>query len=388
MILSLFILLPSFVHTFIGLSSMTYGFLLGIIFLIFYFIILKRKKPILNQNKIIILSSICLILFFNCLSVIMSNQSSKSSYLLIISCFYLIFIVLYSEDLLIKFINDFNRYGKKILFSVVIIVTLSFFFKKLNLGGNNSIFVYSEPSHLILAILPLLIFVALQSSTRSKLFLVLLMIAFLFMKKSFLALLATAILCLFIKSYFFFLFSACTLSFLIFKYYSYFEYYFDRLTIFALTNNLSLLSFQDGYYRLFEVLSSKYCLGLGIGNLGYTQLDSSPYRKRINEIYEGNLNLYDGSIFSAKLITEFGFIGLILLLIALLILFNLFYLSSFKKLSRTLLFTFCIPFLFEAFIRGSSYFTFNIMLFLIISINYLSSKKALIKHSNALFFVK
>ena len=108
-----------------------------------------------------------------------------------------------------------------------------------------------------------------------------------------------------------------------YNYFTLLEYYFERISIFTVTNNLSLLSLQDGYYRIYHVLTSHQWSGLGIGNLGYVSIEGSPFRKRISEIYSGDLNLYDGSFFGAKSITEFGLMGLVFIMFCIFICYRL-----------------------------------------------------------------
>lgn len=375
MILSLFIFVPSLVCTFFGFPSLTYGFIVSFLILAFYVIFVKSLSPTINRKKILLLSAISIIYFINGVCILINRSNLKSLQLLLLSYTILFFIILYSENLLIIFVKEFRKYSKKVLFSLFFLISLSFVYPKLNLGGINSIFIYSEPSHFILSVLPLTIFIYLGSDFRVKILILLFLTLFLIIKKSMLGLLLFTLLVLFSKSYILFSSFSTILCYMFYNYYYLLEYYFDRISIFTVTNNLSLLSLQDGYYRIYHILTSTKWSGLGIGNLGYVNIEGSPFRKRISEIYSGDLNLYDGSFFGAKSITEFGLLGLVFIMFCIFICYRLFLERYYSNIElKSLIFAFCIPFLFETFVRGSSYFTFNIFIFLIILINYLSKK--------------
>ena len=92
-------------------------------------------------------------------------------------------------------------------------------------------------------------------------------------------------------------------------------YFMDRFMVFGDTNNLSVLVYKQGFQDMYNSLLQTNYLGLGFQMLG-TQ-PPSEVAGLISEIvgFEAGLNREDGSFLFAKIVAEFGVLGIVLSLI-------------------------------------------------------------------------
>lgn len=90
------------------------------------------------------------------------------------------------------------------------------------------------------------------------------------------------------------------------------EYFSSRLN-FQDTNNLTTLVFLQGWDMAYLNLVETHGLGLGFQMLGSSTIYLSPFTDEIINITGKEFNLSDGGLLAAKVIAEFGVIGIILI---------------------------------------------------------------------------
>jgi hypothetical protein len=141
------------------------------------------------------------------------------------------------------------------------------------------------------------------------------------------------------------------------------SYYTDRLNLGSEADNLSSLIYIQGWQMLVESLQGTHGWGVGFQQLGVNGTAASSSNQIFNMI--GNYaNLLDGSFTLAKLVGEFGAVGVMLVLIYLVIAWR-----AIRDLRRQCLMpqraqaapllakSVIAAYLLEIFVRGSGYFT-------------------------------
>lgn len=159
------------------------------------------------------------------------------------------------------------------------------------------------------------------------------------------------------------------------------DYFKKRL--FLDTSNISVLAYLFGWETAYLSFIDSSGLGVGFNRMGFVGPSGGEFREILKSIGLGELNIYDGTVTGAKLITETGIIGLLLLL-----LYLYYFINVFKKLkkgtykdAKSLFFSSVFLSMFiEYFVRGVGYFSPNIILFLT-SVYWLSIKRQSYEHS-------
>lgn len=376
MILYFFIFLPSTFFTVFGLSSLSHGFIITYSFILFINIILQNKKLRISASKLFFISISYFVLAISMFNVIVFYPNKKSLQISLILILFIFFALLYEKQL---FLRIFTHFKKHSLFLVYFLMFLFFFSKytdTLNYSGKHSIFIFSEPSHYLFSTSSLFFFNFVKGGKFVKISIYVFFILFLLLQNSLLCFVIILLLTILANRYYLYLLFGLCCLFIYINYYDYISYFTDRLTIFEISNNLSLLVYQDGFYSAFISLKNTFFSGYGVGNLGYVDDEISPFRLRINDIYGSKLNNFDGSFLASKIINEFGFFGILISCFALyFILGNLIRFFKYSSLYNCFNVSISFSFLIEFFLRGSSYFTFNVFLFLIVYSFYLFSKR-------------
>ena len=157
------------------------------------------------------------------------------------------------------------------------------------------------------------------------------------------------------------------------------EYFSSRLN-FEDTNNLTALVFMQGWDMAYLNLVETNGLGLGFQMLGSSATYLSPLTDEIVNITGKEFNLSDGGLLAAKVIAEFGVIGIIMIVsyIYFLLKFIFYgnqiwlkislshdqqYIQELKK--RLLISGILFGFLVEVFLRGYGYFSPGVFLALV-----------------------
>lgn len=144
-------------------------------------------------------------------------------------------------------------------------------------------------------------------------------------------------------------------------------YFVDRLSFNQTTTNLSVLIYLQGWEEAYKALIETSGFGLGFQNLG-TQ-PPGKFGEMVHSLTGRYLNRADGSFLAAKLISEFGVLGLILVLVFLTSFFrSLRFLISFQRkidsgfdfgfdLRYVFAHSIVVSFFIEMFVRGYGYFS-------------------------------
>lgn len=153
-------------------------------------------------------------------------------------------------------------------------------------------------------------------------------------------------------------------------------YFANRLS-FANSSNLTTLVFLQGWALAYENLIHTHGIGLGFQMLGMPGTHLTQFSEPIEIITKSTSNLTDGGLLAAKIIAEFGIIGLIISLLYVVHLFKFVFRSNMNRYliynkNNTLILKYCLlnglllGYITEYFFRGYGYFSPG--LYLIIAI--------------------
>lgn len=92
------------------------------------------------------------------------------------------------------------------------------------------------------------------------------------------------------------------------------QYYFDRLDFSAESDNISSLVYRQGWELISEAIRYSNGWGVGLQQLGFAPLNA-PTSNLIYHLTGNDLNLQDGSFLAAKLTSELGIFGMVLVAI-------------------------------------------------------------------------
>ncbi|EJL6524880.1 hypothetical protein NMR94_003533, partial [Vibrio cholerae] len=140
-----------------------------------------------------------------------------------------------------------------------------------------------------------------------------------------------------------------------------FDYYTERIKISSESNNLSTLVYLQGWDEMRKSLYDSLGLGLGFQQAGSN--DPGIYAERIYEISNIYKNRQDAGFLSAKIVIEFGMVGV--LFITLYIKIFISSLKGLKYLDNNLdkmISGFILALFIEMFFRGQGYFTLGFYL--------------------------
>jgi hypothetical protein len=162
-------------------------------------------------------------------------------------------------------------------------------------------------------------------------------------------------------------------------------YFSDRLKISDVRNaNLSVLVYLQGATDAYNAIINTHGIGLGYQMLG-TQPPSRISAKIAEKLgsKDATLNREDGGFLAAKIVAEFGFLGVIFVSIYMFIFFRSFFFlrkvmdGSAKRYDTKFIFANVILFGFvtELFIRGYGYFSPGVFLFFMAMIYFLRNAK-------------
>jgi hypothetical protein len=244
------------------------------------------------------------------------------------------------------------------------IVVLNYYFGFTIPGMNASIkpmFPFVEPSHFALSMMPFFIYMVIFSKSIVRIFLVLAVTAVALSIQNMTLLLGclmVVFMCMNFKHLFIYLFIAWVLTIQ-----SDVTYFADRANIFSDNSNLSALVYLQGWQLIGESFMKTSGWGLGFQQMGVFATEV-PAFFTIESILGSGLNLKDGGFLLSKFTSEFGVIGIFLILIYFKSALNAFIHLRHIALrpsnvmhSIVISYCFIIGFAFEVLIRGSGYFT-------------------------------
>ena len=385
-ILSTIIIVPSLFLKYFEASSMQLGTVF-ILITIFLFTIIYRINNNLHKNELyFILAFLISVICLSTYTIFYENNFNLERYLS--SFIYLILFILGS----LLLTNIFLSVKDDVLFDVLNIIffillldgLVSTLMYQLSNDYKKTLFLFKEPSHFALTLLPLLFFIL--NIKKNPIFLILAFYIALFFQNLTLLLGLIMITFLFyIKKIYLFIFLFIIIFIIVYSFID-FSYFLSRLDLSKESDNVSSLVFLSGWARAYENFFNTNGVGIGFQQLGYSGYFDE-YQEIIFKVSDGMyLNLYDGGTIASKLISETGLIGIILIFFYLKQMLK--YIYIYMKYSYNFsgveffFFSIYIFFFLELFIRGSGYFTGTTLLFLTASL-YLSFRK---KVKNSVFY--
>ena len=245
-----------------------------------------------------------------------------------------------------------------------------------------SIFPFAEPSHYVLAMSGVLVATGFYISNLLRIFFLGLIIIFILFYQSVLML---ALLVLMIFSYYTVSFTKSImtlliLSLLILLFFHYSEnahYYLDRLNFSDENKNLTTLVYLQGWSDAYYSFIETNGIGLGFQNMG--KLEPHEISELIYTLAGEYKNRSDGGFLVAKIIGEFGFLGILLVITYIVQFFKsvhylrkflkykVFYNSNNTYFPTRLVFahSIIVSFFIEMFTRGYGYFSPGVFLFFV-----------------------
>lgn len=374
------ILMPSLIYVSLGASSMAVGILVAS--LIIVVTVGGGRLPL----GFISLPILFFVLAFIIHTVYYGMQGDLTlKHMLSVALFGLMFFCAGLLSVKIKKISSVDLiFVLKILSTII--VFLGFFSIVLSIDFLNydkyakSVFPFSEPSHYAITVSGVLLATGFYLSPSMKGLLVLSVLLFSVIYPSTLLLLLVMIM---IFSYYVHSFFKLSLVFVfmiglvvLFPYIGVdTSYYEDRLRFDGETSNLTALVYMQGWEDAYIALLHTGWVGLGFQSLG--SLEPGEFGVRIYEIVDRYMNREDGGFLAAKIIGEFGVLGLAFLffyVIALCssIIYNRKFLKAYREdrnkalelfpASSVLGCSLIVAFSIEIFARGYGYFSPGILL--------------------------
>lgn len=292
----------------------------------------------------------------------------------------MIILFLVSAISMSKFLMVLPEQTIDISFLMITLLMLSFGLVESFLSEENrDMFFFSERSHFSLTLAPFLIYTYTKVSNITKLaiFLASAMLVARFNSLTFavifLTLVALSVKTQFSLKQFIIMIIVSAVSINIFLFIIGSEYYSLRFSYSDAIDNLSLLVFLSGFERAFANLPYSFFIGAGFQQMGFESIARGVFITALDKQDMGHLNIYDGGTTAAKLIYEFGLIGLLICLsvawkvLQSFAILNNGKISCHEHLAAVLILTSIFPLI----VRGTGYFTFSI--FICVVGMYLSS---------------
>ena len=371
LVLLLTVVLPPLGHLAFGTSSMAVGvFFVSGLYIFMYIVSCAIHRQSQNLKASVFLVSVVLgvVIAHDVISFLLNDDFDyyrfwQTYLLLIFFLFGATFFVLLSHRL-----SDFHAdYAVKLVFYVLLlsgvagILNFSPFVPE---AGGRSVLFFSEPSHFALSFLPFLLYMTVTANEKMKLLLILVGYATGLLLQNMtmvVGVILISVLVVPIKT-FLLLTPVALLPF-------YFTdmnigYYSSRLVLSIHSQNLSAMVHLSGLERAY--LNFKETLGLGVGFQQFGIIGSRGEAMYFVEKLAGmESNLLDGGTMVSKFVGEFGFLGVIMLLV---------YLVYFVKIAiwlnkvsvsnmashyyKGIFFLSCfIMYCMDLFVRGTGYFS-------------------------------
>ena len=382
---SLLTLVPGFLYVSLALSSMSWGILFAGVFIT---LMVQRLRIISTTKRVSKLLIIVLtLMFLHALISTLISFSLKTLFSFV--GLIILFVSANSLSIYLQRVQAFLLKNSLVTFSGFICVLLiSSLFFDITIQNYkywpSNVFPFSEPSHFTISSIPFLFISMWLLSTRLQIIVVFLCVLGGVLLPSLVLLISGLLLCfvlLFRNSKIF----SLGLSVMIFLIMAYnwdvinnlnISYFSERIDFSEGGQNLSALVYMQGWERLILALKSTNGMGVGLQNLSTVELGF--FGNRLVEIIGVEKNINDGSFIVAKLIAEFGIIGVFFVITYLKLAYDSsIQLIRFERLRRkhifpsdfnTPLFIFShsviVTYFFELFIRGPGYFTTGTLLFL------------------------
>jgi hypothetical protein len=375
-----FLSFPGFLSN-IGLAgSHSEGMLFSVIPLTLVILASGRWMPISKYQFNISLSIFAIILLHFLLVVLMGSFNNSIFFIALnrfILSFVLFMVILWSAFQFVRYFSsleqsEFCKMINTIYWLFVVIAFLSIPFHFFDWVSRKQMLIFSEPSHFSIIFSSFFLFKMFTSKHRYKHLLICLSLVILLQNVTLLAIACLGLI-ISVKNYnifrilgIFLLLSTFVFFTLLFS--NYFSFIIERLSISSKSDNLSVLIFLSGYERAYLTLLDSYFVGVGFQQMGIIG-PLGEFQKIIMQItMDGTMNTMDGGTLFSKLVTEFGILGIIVIL-AYVIKFigvfgvrNILLPGDFKMIFYSVSFLSCAVLIF---VRAVNYFSPSTFLFLI-----------------------
>jgi hypothetical protein len=386
--------LPSILMTLTNYPALSLGIYLNAFFILLYVAIRRKSilKGLLTQTQstfiliVVLLYLLILHFFTNTLMHETTDFLRFSLSLLLIS------LVILSASLFCNMIEQTNILSVKKLLKIflnimVVNAVLGIFgFAVFKYTSSKPVGIFSEPSHFALALSPFLIYACAIGLRFNFAYLTFFLIWGVFVENTtMLAVVAlTALVSLRKKIIVIAIMALSVIMVFLDKS----QYFLERLAISSDTDNLSVIALLRGWEIAVLTLVKTNYLGGGFQQYGLLGLDGD-FSERLNSMDLGYLNLLDGASAAAKIVGEFGVIGVVLLMIycffmirSLAILRKYRFAPDTSADAKSMLFhSFIVSLFVELFIRGVGYSSTGFFCFFVAFIYFYKNKHYRYKNS-------
>ena len=361
------------------IMGMVIFFVLAIPFGVRYFITSK----IILVNLVLLLGIFCFYLISTIFYIGTDDGRFIGSVMLLLTTSFMSAVFVATLDTLKS-----DAFHKIILIGSHFLIFLGYLIVVLNvtsIRSSRNMFIFNEPSHYAICLVPFLFYAAYTSKRERNVILYILSgVGFALILKS-LTLLVGCLMIIFLcygqrllKLFFLITVAAAMAIFLDLDYFS------QRLNMSTDNNNLSTLVFLSGWERAYLSFTETYGFGLGFNQLGIVG-PQGELQPLIQTLTDGvsRLNVRDGGSTGSKLIAETGLLGLVLLMFYFFSSINILKQLIKRRLKSFKDIFFCGVFLIfsiELFVRGMGYFSILSFLFLS-SIYWIYRNKILMRRS-------
>ena len=346
----------------------------GIVLLFNVIYYLYEKKVTVTKKFFSILTlSLCFVLVHSFLAAVFFFKGyNLSRNLTSIFSFFILLVGAYNFSTILPRLPQgfLDRMMTRIFYFYLFIIILSFIINVAPTRYAKPIFPYSEPSHLALFFGPIIAYLIIISKSKMKrLLLIFTGVLIALIIKNMTLLVTMVIISVFV--YNIYVIPILIISSVGLYFFSDLDYFSERVdfTNMHKTNNLSTLVYVKGFQLIDEGLRVTKGWGIGFQQLGHVPLrtDIGDYMKaKMNGL---ELNSQDGGFTAAKVIAEFGVVGLVLTVLFIYYLLKQW--NRYRKISKTvisshevLFFASIITIFSEFFFRGIGYFSATIFLFI------------------------
>ena len=399
------IVLPSIFMMVFNASSMAGGLFVALCLIICTLLILSAfrwKSQDMTGGIVLIIIVMCVVMIHGVISYLIYDNFDSNRFLL--TYFFLLFFLLGAfsfAKLTLKVTLAQADIAVKFVFYILLLSSIAAIlnFSPFSSGQNKPVFFFYEPSHFALSFLPFLLYIIITSASgKFRILLCLSAYSIALLLESFTLVVGVTIiacLCLPLRQLLFFI---SFIGILIALNAESLDHYVSRVDIFSDNLNLTTLVYLSGWESAFLNVKETFGIGVGFQQLGVFW-GLGEYREILSAMGHYDLNLMGGGFVGAKLIGEFGVLGIVLLL---------FYLSYCAKIifmirkdllgvtqphlrTNVFFYSFFVMYGMDLFFRGTGYFSSSGFLFLvslmwIVSINspnYLWVKKQIISESTS-----
>ncbi len=365
-ILSIIYLMLIFFGIFISYFFNQGSYSYSLIFVIMLSLFNSFKPFLLFKGKYFVYIFFGIIFLYLISMIIYNNSNSLRFFASLILLFGTYIGSVYSYFYLDKIPDKLFHKVLVFVFIVFLLISLFSLYRKYFLfSTEKEIFLFLEPSHYAIFVLPFIAYFSNKSKFINSIILTLYFLVYSVLIQN-VTLFIGVLFVIFLKLKFYILFLLLILIPVLFYSQDFSQYLIDRFYFLTDSSgtkdisNLSLLVFLSSYERLFLNLKDSFLFGVGFQQLGFNGINGF-YLNRISFIMNGTyLNLYDGGTLLAKLISEFGLFGILFVFLYLIHFFFLIFTDRFSIFISPKFDLFKFYFLLliiQLFVRGIGYFS-------------------------------